>query len=155
MKQFSPKLNNRHLMPASIDPMGQICKFSKIQDGGGRHLEFRKMPITSAWLKQFWCNFFNERLVPASIDPLGQISISSKIQDGGGRHFGFRNMFMISAYMKQISPNFNSMYLLPVAINRLGQMCKFMLKSKMAVAAILDFKNVNNFRINKTIFTKF
>jgi hypothetical protein len=93
--------------------------------------------------------------VPASIDPLGQISISSKIQDGGGRHFGFRNMFMISAYMKQISPNFNSMYLLPVAINRLGQMCKFMLKSKMAVAAILDLKNVNNFRINKTIFTKF
>ena len=155
MKQFSPKLNNRHLVPASIDPMGQICKFYKIQDGGGRHLEFRKMLIISAWMKQFWCNFFNERLVPASIDPLGQISISSKIQDGGGRHFGFRNMFMISAYMKQISPNFNSMYLLPVAINRLGQMCKFMLKSKMAVAAILDFKNVNNFRINKTIFTKF
>ena len=60
-------------------------------------------------------------------------------------------MFMISAYMKQISPNFNSMYLLPVAINRLGQMCKFMLKSKMAVAAILDLQNVNNFRINKTI----
>ena len=129
-------------MPASIDPMGQICKISKIQDGGGRHLEFRKMPITSAWSKQFWCNFFSERLAPASIDSLGQISISSKIQDDGGRNFGFRNMFMISAYMKQISPNFNSMYLLPVAINRLGQMCKFMLKSKKAVAAILDFKNI-------------
>jgi len=74
MKQFSQKFNSRHLVPASIDPLRQICKFYKIQDGGGRHLEFQKMLITSAWLKQF-----------------------SKIQDGGGRHRGFRKMLIISA----------------------------------------------------------
>jgi hypothetical protein len=51
MKQFSPKFNSRLLMPASIGPLGQICKFSKIQDGGGRHLGFREMLIVSAWMK--------------------------------------------------------------------------------------------------------
>ena len=31
----------------------QKCKILKIQDGGGRHLGFTKMLITSAWIELF------------------------------------------------------------------------------------------------------
>jgi len=40
IKQFSPNFNSIHLALAIIDAFDQNCKFSKIQDGGGRHLEF-------------------------------------------------------------------------------------------------------------------
>ena len=89
MKHFSPKFNSRLLMPASIGPLGQICKFSKIQDGDGRHLEFRKALIVSANIKQFSPNFNSVHLALAKIDPWGQKCKFSKIQDGGGRHLEF------------------------------------------------------------------
>ena len=38
LKQFSPNLNCIYLVPTIIDQLGQIWNFSKIQDGGGRHL---------------------------------------------------------------------------------------------------------------------
>jgi hypothetical protein len=34
----------------------QEYEIKKIQDGGGRHLEFAKMLITSAWIELFGCN---------------------------------------------------------------------------------------------------
>jgi hypothetical protein len=89
----------------------------KIQDGGGRHLGFRKMLIISARMKQFSPNFNSIYLVPASIDPIGQICNFSKIQDGGCRHLGFRKMLIISAWIKQFSPNFNSVYMVPASID--------------------------------------
>ena len=90
MTRFSPNFNWVHLVPASIDPMDQICKFFKIQDGGGRHLEFRNTLIISAWMKRCSPNFNSIHLLPTSIDFLGQIGHFGKIQDGGGRHFEFR-----------------------------------------------------------------
>jgi hypothetical protein len=42
MKQLSPNFNSIHLVTARIDAFGQICKFYKIEDGGGRLLGFQK-----------------------------------------------------------------------------------------------------------------
>ena len=42
-----------------------------IQDGGGRHLEFRKMLIVSANMKRFSPNFNSMHLVLAHVDPQG------------------------------------------------------------------------------------
>jgi tRNA1(Val) A37 N6-methylase TrmN6 len=86
-------------------------KFVKIQDGGGRHLEFRKSLIVSANTKQFSPNFNRVYLTPTNIDPYGQKCKFSKIQDGGRRHLEFRKSLIVSANMKQLSPNFNSIYL--------------------------------------------
>ena len=86
-------------------------KFVKIQDGGGRHLEFRKSLIVSANMKQLSPNFNRVYLTPTNIDPYGQKCKFSKIQDGGRRHLEFRKSLIVSANMKQLSPNFNSIYL--------------------------------------------
>jgi hypothetical protein len=101
-----------HRALTNIDPYGQKCKFSKIQDGGGRRLEFRKMFIVSANMKQFSPNLNNMHMTLTNSDyrPLGSICKFSKIQDGVGRHLEFRKMLIVCANTKQFSPNFNSMY---------------------------------------------
>jgi hypothetical protein len=68
MEHFSPNFNSVHMALAKIDPLGEKCKFSKIQDGGGRHLEFREMLIVSANIKQFSQNFNRIHLALTKID---------------------------------------------------------------------------------------
>jgi hypothetical protein len=87
------------------------CTFSKIQDGGGRHLEFRKMLIVSANMNQFSPNFNSVHLALAKIDPCGQKSNIYKILDGCGRHLEFRKLLIVAANMKQFSQNFNCIHL--------------------------------------------
>jgi hypothetical protein len=106
MKQLSRKFNSRSLVPASIDPLGQKCKFFTNPRWwrpmvAAAILDFRKLLIISAWMKQFSPTFNSRHLVPASIDPMGQICKISKIQDGGGRHLEFRKMPITSAWLKQ------------------------------------------------------
>jgi hypothetical protein len=60
-----------HPEQTNIDPCSQKCTFSKIQDGGGRHFEFRKMLIVSANMKRFSPNFNSMHLVLAHVDPQG------------------------------------------------------------------------------------
>ena len=67
-----------HPEQTKIDPFGQKCTFSKIQDGGGRHLEFRKMLIVSANMKRFSPNFISMHLAQTNIDPLGKNAHFSK-----------------------------------------------------------------------------
>ncbi len=57
MKRFSQHFNSVHKVPASIDPLDQICKFFKIQDGGGRHLEFSKNVINFRMDKAIFIKF--------------------------------------------------------------------------------------------------
>jgi hypothetical protein len=73
IKQLSPNFNSIHLVPATIDAFGQICKFYKIEDGGGRHLGFRIFFLISAGMKQLSQNFNSLHLVglPASVIPDG------------------------------------------------------------------------------------
>ena len=90
MEHFSPKFNSVHMAIAKVDPWGEKCKFFKIQDGGGRHLEFRKMLMVSANIKQFSPNFNHVHLALPKIDPWGENANFPKIKDGGGRHLEFR-----------------------------------------------------------------
>jgi hypothetical protein len=72
----------------------------KIQDGGGRHLEFRKMLIASANMEHFSPKFNSVHMALAKIDPWGEKCKFSKIQDGGGRHLEFQKMLIVSANIK-------------------------------------------------------
>jgi hypothetical protein len=67
----------------------RYANFSKSKVAAAAILDYRKLVIISAWMKQFSHNFNSRHLVPASIDPLGQICKIFKMQDGDGRHLGF------------------------------------------------------------------
>jgi len=57
--------------------------------------------------------------------------------------------------MKRFSSNFNSVHLVPASIELFGQISNFFPKSKMAAAAILNSKNIINFRMDKAISPNF
>jgi len=61
----------------------QKCEILKIQDGGGRHLGFTKMLITSAWIKLFGLNLNCIYLGITEIGKFHQKCEILKIQDGG------------------------------------------------------------------------
>ena len=65
------------------------CEILKIQDGGGRHLGFAKMLITSVWIEIFGCNLNCVYLDTTEIRKFHQKCNILKIQDGGRRHLGF------------------------------------------------------------------
>jgi hypothetical protein len=69
MKQLSRNFNSIYLALTAIYPYGQKCKFCKIQDGGGRHLEFIKMLIVSTNMKHFSPEFNSLYLAPTNINP--------------------------------------------------------------------------------------
>ena len=91
---------------------------------------------------------------PLSI-PLVRYENFSKIQDGGGRHLGFRKMLIISAIMKQFSPNFNSKHLVAATIDSFSQICKFFKNPRWRWPPSSISRNVNNFRKDEGILTKF
>ena len=62
MKRFSPNLNNMYLALTNIDLFGQVCKFVKIQDGGCRHLGFRKMLLIFRKYEAILTEFEQHRL---------------------------------------------------------------------------------------------
>jgi len=63
-------------------------------------------------------------------------------------------IFIVSARMKRFSPNFNRIHLALAFIDPESRYANFR-KSKMAAAAILISKNINSFRKNEAILTKF
>ena len=73
IKRFSPNFNSIHMALTFIDPRAQICKFFKIQDGGGRHLGFRKMSIVSARIKRFSPNLNSTHIASTFMDCREQI----------------------------------------------------------------------------------
>jgi len=110
----------------------------KIQDGGGRHLEFRKILIVSARMKRFSPNFNSIYLALAFIDPRGRYAnfpnprwrrppswISKNINS-------FRKNEAILTKFQQHIPG-TSLYRSP-------RVDMGIFKSKMAAAAILNFE---------------
>jgi hypothetical protein len=89
MKRFSPNLNNMYLALTNIDLLGQVCKFVKIQDGGGRHLEFRKMLIVFRKYEAILTEF--EHHTPGTNQYQSLLQFCFQKQ-GGVRHLKFRNM---------------------------------------------------------------
>ena len=97
-----------HPEQTKIDPFGQKCTFSKIQDGGGRHLEFRKMLIVFRKYEAILTEF--EQHTPGTNQYQSLLQFCFQKQ-GGVRHLKFRNMLIVSTNMEQLSQNINSVHL--------------------------------------------
>ena len=83
----------------------QKCIFTKIQDGGGRHLEFRKSVAISIILDQSSPNLIWMLRYWQRMQLLHQNCIITKIQDGGGHHLKFRKSVAISLLFTQTGLN--------------------------------------------------
>ena len=79
--------------------------FIKIQDGGCRHLEFRKTVAISLLLDRFAQNWVGMLKISHKTHRFVEICTLYKIQDGGCRHREFRKNIAISWFLHQSAPN--------------------------------------------------
>ena len=158
MDQSSPNfvgmLRNCHRTQLSY----QNCTFTKIQDGGRHHLEFRKcVTIQCGGGRHFeiWkvvaISLLSNHCAPKLMRMLwiwyGTHCIVkkckfTKIEDGGCRHLELRKSFTISILFDLFSPNLVGMLQTRCWMQPLSRKWARGFNSKMVAAAILNFETM-------------
>ena len=110
---------------------------SENQNGGGCHLGFNKMLISSTLIAIFGCNLNSVSPCTTKIGKFDQNCKISKTQDGGDRHLGFSEILIASMWIWLFGCYLN--YITPgvTEIGKFHKNAKFK-NIKVAAAVILD-----------------
>ena len=79
------------------------CIFTRIKDGGRRHLKFRKSVAISSLLDQSSSNLMGMLVICYRTQLFNQKCIFTKIKDGGRRHLEIRKSFGLLQFPDPIS----------------------------------------------------